>query len=280
MREDRKFIPCMWKIGRATRSARKITHRLAIFLMCITHSVGASKYRVAKVVIDAGHGGVDPGALGRFSKEKDIALAVALKLGKLIETHMPGVRSIYTRQSDEFVPLHERAKISNQNNADVFISIHCNAAVAKRQLARGAEVYTMGLNTSAHNLEVAKRENAAIGMETYTDQKQYAGVLPDSPESFILLSLQQNSSNTRSIQLAQHIQDQFEKRLKRRNRGVKQAGLMVLWQTTAPSVLVEIGFITHLQEEQYLRSAAGQDHIASGIFRALRDYKKEIEAGS
>ena len=251
---------------------------LALLVLGAFDHAGTPKYRVKKVVIDAGHGGHDPGALGGFSKEKEITLRIALELGDIIKQCMKDVEVIYTRQTDTFVTLHDRAKIANKNNADVFISVHCNAT-PQDPTTYGTETYTMGLHTSRYNLEVAKRENSVILMEDdYRDN--YQGFNPQLPESLILFSLCQNANNENSLRLAQNIQHQFENRVGRKSRGVKQAGLLVLWQTTAPSVLVEVGFITHPQEEKYLNSQSGQSYIASGIFRAFRDYKNELEANS
>lgn len=251
---------------------------VALFVLGGFNNVGTKVYRVKKVVIDAGHGGHDSGALGRFSKEKDVALRIALALGKLIKQQMKGVEVIYTRQKDEFVTLHGRAQLANKKNVDAFISIHCNAT-PKGKMAHGTETYTMGLHTSKHNLEVAKKENSVILMEE-NYQENYQGFDPESPEAHILLALYQSAYNESSLKLAQNIENQFKNRVGRKSRGVKQAGLWVLWKTTAPSVLVEVGFITHPSEEKYLNSKAGQRHIASGIFRAFRDYKKHLEASS
>ena len=248
---------------------------LGLLVLGAFNSVGSKGYRVKKIVIDPGHGGHDAGALGRFSQEKDIALWIALELGQLIKQHMKEVEVIYTRQKDEFVTLHGRTQVANKNNADVFISIHCNANT-KGQTAYGTETYTMGLHTSQRNLAVAKKENSVILMEE-DYQQNYNGFDPRSPESHILLALYQNAYNENSLRLAQNIQYQFQNHVGRKSRGVKQAGLLVLWKTTAPSVLVEVGFITDAKEEKYLNSKKGQTHIASGIFRAFRDYKKQLE---
>lgn len=250
---------------------------LALSVLGAFNNVGTKGYKVKKVVIDAGHGGHDPGALGCFSKEKDVALRIALELGKLIKQHMKGVEVIYTRQKDKFVTLHERAQVANKNNADAFISIHCNA-MPKGKTAYGTETYTMGLHTSKHNLAVAKKENSVILMET-DYQQNYQGFDPQSPEAHIMLSLYQSAYNENSLRLAQNIEHQFKNLAGRNSRGVKQAGFLVLWKTTAPSVLVESGFITHSKEEKYLNSKAGQIQIASSIFSAFRDYKKHLEAG-
>jgi len=260
-------------------SMKNIVRVLGVLVLLILgafNNAGTKGYRVKKVIIDAGHGGYDSGALGKYSKEKDIALQIALALGSIINKHMQGVEVIYTRQTDAFVTLHGRAKVANKNNADVFLSIHCNAT-PKGEAAYGTETYTMGLHTSGHNLEVAKRENGVILMEN-DYQKHYQGFDPKSPESHILFSLYQNAHHDNSLKLAQKIQYQFKNRVGRKCRGVKQAGLLALWQTTAPSVLIEVGFITNPREEKYLNSKAGQTYIASGVFRAFRDYKNELEA--
>jgi N-acetylmuramoyl-L-alanine amidase len=275
---DRKFTLFVLNNSVSMKNIVRALGILALLVLGAFDNAGTPKYRVKKVVIDAGHGGHDPGALGGFSKEKEITLRIALELGGIIKQCMKDVEVIYTRQTDTFVTLHDRAKIANKNNADVFISVHCNAT-PRDPTTYGTETYTMGLHTSRYNLEVAKRENSVILMEDdYRDN--YQGFNPQLPESLILFSLCQNANNDNSLRLAQNIQHQFENRVGRKSRGVKQAGLLVLWQTTAPSVLVEVGFITHPQEEKYLNSQSGQSYIASGIFRAFRDYKNELEANS
>jgi N-acetylmuramoyl-L-alanine amidase len=275
---ERKFTPITLNSDTVMKNIVRALVIFALLILGAFNNVGTTKYRVRKIIIDAGHGGHDSGALGKFSKEKDIALEIALELGEILKKYMKDVEIVYTRQTDIFVTLHGRAKMANQNNADVFISIHCNAT-PKGDAAHGTETYTMGLHTSRHNLEVAKRENEVIFMED-NYQANYQGFDPKLPESHILLSLCQNAYNDNSLKLAQNIQYQFKSRVGRKSRGVKQAGLLVLWKTTAPSVLVEVGFITHPQEEKYLNSKLGQAYIASGIFRALRDYKDELETNS
>ncbi|HDZ41975.1 MAG TPA: N-acetylmuramoyl-L-alanine amidase [Bacteroidetes bacterium] len=229
------------------------------------------------VVIDAGHGGKDPGAKGRTSKEKDITLAIALKTGKYIEELLNGVKVIYTRKGDEFVELYKRAEIANKAKADLFISIHCNGFRDSR--IKGSETFVMGIHKDQGNLEVAMKENSVITLEEdYTTR--YQGYDPNSSESFIIFSLMQNIYLEQSLNFANYIQDQFRVRVGLDDRGVKQAGLIVLWQTTMPSVLVEAGFITNSQEERFLKSGRGQDYIASAIFRAFRDYKAAIDQKS
>jgi len=230
--------------------------------------------KVWKVVIDPGHGGKDPGALGRISREKDIVLGVGLKLGKYISENFSDVEVIYTRSTDQFVELHRRADIANKAKADLFISLHANSW--KNRNILGSETYVMGLHTDEKNLEVAMKENAVITFEEDYSTK-YEGYDPESPESFIIFSLVQNTYLDQSLNFASFVQDQFRERAKRIDRGVKQAGFLVLWNTTMPSVLVEIGFISNTAEETYLLSDAGQDYIASAIFRAFRDYKISVE---
>jgi N-acetylmuramoyl-L-alanine amidase len=233
------------------------------------------KDKTLTVVIDAGHGGKDPGALGKKAYEKDVTLAVALKVGKLIEENCPDVKVIYTRQTDVFVELNERSEIANRNKADLFISIHCNAS--KNKASEGAETYTLGMHKTQDNLDVAMRENASILKET-NHQAKYQQFDPYNVVSYIRLSNFQSSYQEQSLDLAAKIQKQFAERVKRKDRGVKQSGFLVLWKTAMPSVLIEIGFISNLQEEAYLTSEEGQNYIASGIYRAFKEYKDEVYA--
>ncbi len=224
------------------------------------------------VVIDPGHGGRDPGAVGRNSKEKDLTLAISLKLGEYIKENMPDVKVIYTREKDEFVELFRRAQIANENNADLFISIHCNSS--RSSTAIGTETFVMGLHRSEANLEVARKENASILFEDdYMDT--YDGFDPHSPEANIIFSLYQNAYLDQSLSVASLVQDQFRERARRIDRGVKQAGFLVLYQITMPGILVEAGFLSNPREEQYLMSESGQAYIASAIYRAFRDYKEQ-----
>lgn len=234
------------------------------------------KTKIDCIVIDAGHGGKDPGTKNGKIYEKNIALSIALKLGNYIKDNMPDVKVVYTRDKDVFVPLDERAEIANKNQADVFISIHCNANPNKSPF--GTETYAMGLTKTSGNLEVAKQENAAIFFEENSESK-YQG-FDNSPESYIMLSLMQNKHMDQSIKLASLIQNQFKERANRVDRGVKQAGFIVLWKTTMPSVLIETGFLSNAAECKYLNSASGQDFLASAIYRAFKDYKNMIENNS
>ena len=225
------------------------------------------------VIIDPGHGGRDSGTRGKFSKEKDVALSISLKVGAYIEQNLKDVKVIYTRKTDVYPELHERANIANKNKADLFMSIHVDGVKDKK--VRGTSTFAMGLHVNEESLAVAKRENAVI-MKEKNYKSNYAGFDPNSPESYIRISLEQNSYMELSLLLASKIQDQFKNRAGRKSRGVKQAGFVVLWQTTMPSVLIETGFLTNPSEEKYLNSEYGQDIIASGIYRAFRDYKNEI----
>lgn len=240
-------------------------------------SAQSEGYKLKTVVIDAGHGGRDPGTSGRYAKEKEIALKIALKLGNYIETYIPDVQVIYTRKTDKFVPLNERADIANKNKADLFISIHLNGNLNKR--AYGSSTYVLGLHKTEENLEVAKLENSAILFEDDYSTK-YEGFEPNSSESYIIFSLIQDTYLEQSLSYASYIQKEFEQRARRKNRGVKQAGFVVLWMTSMPSVLIEAGFLTNPQEEKYLITEQGQDYLASAIYRAFRDYKNKIEQNS
>lgn len=227
-----------------------------------------------KVVLDAGHGGHDPGTHGKIAKEKDIALALTLKLGEYIQQHMPDVEVIYTRDKDVFVELHKRAQIANENHADLFISIHCNGV--RNSKPSGTETWVMGLHKSDANLEVAKKENAVILLEDDYSQ-QYDGFDPNSPEAYIIFSFFQNAYLNQSLEMARMVQNQFRDRAKRIDRGVKQAGFLVLYRATMPSVLVEAGFLTNPEEEKYLTSEEGQSYIASAIYRAFREYRNFLQ---
>ncbi|MDV3308192.1 MAG: N-acetylmuramoyl-L-alanine amidase [Cyclobacteriaceae bacterium] len=237
-------------------------------------SIVHREFKLSKVVIDAGHGGHDPGTHGRKYKEKDIALAIALKVGKYIEQNVPDVQVVYTRTDDSYVPLDKRADIANKADADLFISIHVNSI--RNNTTYGTETWVMGLHRSESNLEVAKRENAVILLDENYEER-YEGFDPNSPESYILFSLTQDAYYESSLKMAQKVEHQFKTRVGRNSRGVKQAGFVVLYKTAMPSVLVETGFITNPQEEEYLGSERGQDLIASGIYRAFKEYKLEVE---
>lgn len=226
------------------------------------------------VVIDAGHGGKDPGARGSKINEKVINLSVALKLGNLITANHGDVKVVYTRKTDCFIELDERANIANRAKADLFISIHTNA-VKKGSSVRGAETFTLGLARTDENLEVAMRENSAILLEDDYLQK-YEGFDPNSSESYIIFEFMQNKHMEQSVELASEIQKAFSS-LGRVNRGVRQGGLLVLRKTSMPSVLVELGFISNLTEENYMRSANGQEQLSGALYKAFCKYKKEYD---
>ncbi len=228
------------------------------------------------IVIDPGHGGKDSGALGSRVKEKDIALKLALKLGQYVSTYMPDVRVLYTRTTDKFVPLHERIALANQNNADVFFSVHCNALMTRPSSVNGTETYVMGLHKATENLTVAKRENKVVLLEQNYNNN-YNGYDPNSSEAHIMLSMYQNAYLAQSMLLAEKVESQFKNKANRKSRGVKQAGFIVLRAATMPSILVETGFLSNTAEESYLNSEKGQVYMASAMYRALKDYKNTIE---
>ena len=225
------------------------------------------------VVIDPGHGGRDPGAIGKRGKEKNINLNVALKLGKLIKNNCKDVSIVYTRDKDTFVGLDRRAQIANDAKADLFISIHTNS-VARGRTVRGTETYTLGLHRTEDNLEVAKKENAVILIENDYEQR-YAGFNPNSSESYIIFEFLQDKNMEKSVQLATLIQRQFKNTAKRIDKGVHQAGFLVLRETTMPGVLVELGYISTPDEERYLLTESGTDALAQSIYRAFIKYKEQ-----
>jgi len=221
------------------------------------------------VVLDAGHGGKDSGAVGKKSKEKNIVLDVTLRLGKMINDSLPEVNVIYTRNDDTFIPLNTRAEIANKAGADFFISIHANSSPSND--VTGAETFVLGLHRSKDNLEVAQKENSVIVLEDDYENK-YEGFDPTQPESYIMFELMQNVYLEQSIVMASQIQDSFVKS-NRGDRGVKQAGFLVLRQTSMPSVLVELGFISNVTEEAYMMSDEGKDELVSAIFKSFKSYK-------
>ncbi|MDD3039663.1 N-acetylmuramoyl-L-alanine amidase [Bacteroides sp.] len=227
------------------------------------------------VVIDAGHGGHDPGAIGKISKEKNINLNVALKLGNLIKRNCDDVKLIYTRTKDVFIPLDRRAEIANNAKADLFISIHTNA-LANNRTAKGASTWTLGLAKSEANLDVAKRENSVILYES-DYQTRYAGFNPNSAESYIIFEFMQDKYMEQSVHLASLVQKQFRHTCSRVDRGVHQAGFLVLKASAMPSILVELGFISTPEEERYLNSDNGTSILAKGIYNAFLNYKREHE---
>ena len=231
-------------------------------------------FGIKKVVIDAGHGGHDPGCLGSSSYEKTIALNIALQLGELLRTHYPDLQVILTRDSDVFIPLHKRAQIANQSNADLFLSIHCNF-IPKASHVHGSETYVLGPHRMQENLEVAMRENSAILLEdNYEENYDYD---PNSPEGHIILSMYQNAYLEQSILFAGKVEQQMAGVANLHSRGVKQAGFLVLRATAMPSVLIETGFLSNSLEEEYLMSETGQLQVAQAILLAFHSYKSEME---
>lgn len=279
---------------------------LIVFMFCsFYYSKDEPKHKVKTIVIDPGHGGKDPGCNGITCKEKDVALAVALKLGRFIEENIKDVKVIFTRQTDVFVELEDRAKIANDNNADLFISIHCNAAgkavmIKDKKTGKmraktfknsrgklivvetanpepfGSETYVMGLKNEVGKMKVAQRENSAMLLEDNYKTK-YQGFDPDSEESYIIMSNYTSSYVIQSAGLALKIQDQYLNKAGRVDKGVHRQSIWVLWRTSMPSVLTEIGYLTNPQEEKFLGSDKGQTHLAACLFRAFRKYKDEQE---
>lgn len=257
---------------------------LFIFFCVLLHSTGFAAaqtsengYRLKTVVIDAGHGGKDPGSLGKKTTESKVVLGIALKLGKYIEENLKDVKVVYTRKTDEFVELHKRTEIANSNKADLFISIHANGN--DNHEVTGTETLVLGTIRAGENFEVAKKENSVILLEENYKEK-YEGFDPNSPESYQSLSLVQDLYLKKSVSFAARVQDQFRERANRRDRSVKQQSLLVLARTAMPGVLIETGFITNPEEEKYLISEQGQEFLASAIFRAFRDYKEAVESKS
>ena len=251
--------------------------RLYIFILLwvglVSTCVAANKRFT--LVIDAGHGGHDAGAVGAITKEKTINLNVALAFGRLVERNCPDVKVIYTRKTDVFVPLHVRADIANKNKADLFVSIHTNSLPHGR-IARGIETYTLGMHRAADNLAVAKRENEVILYEK--DYKQrYQGFDPNSSESYIMFEFMQDHNMVQSVELAKYVQRRMCSQTGRQNKGVKQAGFLVLRETSMPSCLIELGFISTSDEEQYLASDGGVSQLGQGIYQAFLDYKRKYD---
>jgi N-acetylmuramoyl-L-alanine amidase len=230
----------------------------------------AEHYKVDKIVLDAGHGGYDSGAVGKHSREKDITLAIALDAGMMIKEKLPGMEVIFTRTDDSFVKLHDRAEIANKNEADLFISIHCNSSPSEK--AFGAETYIMGLHKTNENLEVAKAENAAILLED-NYQEQYDGFDPNSDEDYIMLNMFQSATMEQSLEFSQLLQDEMRTSAGLYDRGVRQAGFVVLYLTTMPGVLLETGFLSNPGEEQFLLKQENQLKIAEAIANAVIEYK-------
>ena len=255
---------------------------LSICLLLVSfHPVGLRNFKVTKVVIDPGHGGKDPGTMGKYTKEKDVCLDVALKVGEYINKNIPEIEVIYTRKDDSSVDLKRRPEIANEHDADLFISIHANSLPERTPLTRkksikGTEVYVMGAQNTERALEVAQRENSVILQEE--DYEENYDFDPTSEESYILFSLTQSSYQDNSLLLASLIDDQLTNRAGRKSYGVKQSSLYVMWSTAMPSVLVEIGYLSNPEEEKELNDPDVQSYIASGIYRAVKEYKEAFDA--
>lgn len=251
---------------------------LGMMIMPLVGYAQMSKTSIVKtIVLDPGHGGKDPGNLGtkRYkTSEKDIALSITLLVGNYLSQAFPEMEIIYTRDDDSYPELIERTKLANEKQADLFISIHCNANESKRPV--GADTWVMGPHKNDANLKVAQKENAAILMEDNYKQK-YGDFDPNSPETYLALSLRQNVHLNESLMLAKYVQDEFKTRVGRVDRGVKQSGFFVISFTTMPSILIEVGFLTNPTEEDFLNSDKGQDYMASAIYRAIKKYIAEVE---
>lgn len=261
--------------------------QLTFFLLSLCPAVGANnnflrgahdpiRTQIRTIIIDPGHGGRDPGCSGHGSIEKELTLSIGLKLRDLIQKQYPDVKVIMTRDEDVFVELHERAKLANDAQADVFISLHCNA-MDNNSKVNGSETYVLGLHRAEENLRVAQRENQSILLED-NFQLNYGDFDPNSPEAYILMSMYQNAYLDRSITLAGFIEESFEQKVKRRSKGVKQGGFLVLRSAAMPSVLVEAGFLTHHGDSHFLKSADGQKLVAESLLAAFGKYKNAIEA--
>ena len=247
---------------------------LLIIVLLTPFSLHAAGEKVSTIVIDPGHGGKDAGAVGKNCYEKDIALKVALKFGELINQNFPDVKVIYTRKDDRFVELRQRGRIANQNHADLFVSIHCNSTEGKE--AKGVETWIMGNHKNDANLKVAQLENSAI-LQEQNHEANYDNFDPNSPDAYIIFSLYQNAFMDQSLGFAAKLQEQYGQRVPSPNRGIKQAGFLVLWACALPSVLTEIGFISNPTEEKFLNSEDGQLKIATSLFNAFKEYKYQVE---
>ncbi len=261
------------KVSKRRLLALPILHLAA--LLCCTPSLAQTAHvGVHKIVIDPGHGGQDPGCSYKQFKEKDIVLSVALRLGELIKNNFSDVEVIYTRKTDVFIPLYERGNIANKAGADLFFSIHVNAATNTSAL--GTETYVMGVDKAGRNLDVAMKENDVITLEDdYTTK--YQGYVPGSSESFIIFSLMQYSYQEQSLTLANMIQQQYVRNATTNNRGVKQAGFLVLWNAAMPSILTELGFISNASDRDLLTTSKGQEKLARSLFNAFSEYKAKSE---
>ena len=259
---------------------RRVFIFLIIFLINLPFFLFSQEkdfFGLKTIVIDPGHGGKDPGNLGtgRYKiSEKDITLDVSLKLGEYIKANFPEINIIYTRKTDDFIKLSKRSDLANKNNADLFISIHCDAF--SNESVSGSSTYVMGPHKTNSNLKIAMMENSSILLEEDFDE-EYGGFNPNEPESYVELSMYQSEHIGYGLNFASKVQNEFQQCCSRKNRGVKQAGFLVISRTTMPSVLIEVGFLTNKIEEDYLISEKGKNEVALSIFEAFKDYKKEID---
>lgn len=260
------LFACMFLMSSSTHTPNKFSNCSIYNETNMEHVMYNAPF---KIIIDPGHGGHDPGCKGSHSVEKDISLEIALKVGKYILNSNASIEVIYTRKTDVFVPLHKRIDIANKNDADLFISIHCNSSSSKS--VKGSESFVMGLHRSDDNLRVAKRENQVITLETGYDHN-YGDYDPDSPVGHIILSMFQNIHLDQSIDIAKKIETNFTGQHNHKSRGVKQAGFVVLRNATMPSILIEAGFLTNAENEKYLLSQKGQSKTANAISEAIIHY--------
>ena len=267
------------QISNISRNSFRIIQMILLLLFIFIPQILVSQVKstsgISKVIIDAGHGGKDPGAVVGRAREKDIVLDIALKIGKLIKKELPDLKVIYTRDGDFFVPLFKRSEIANKNNADLFISIHAN--YCSTPSVKGTETYVLGLHRNQDNFDVAKKENSVIVLEEdYTTR--YEGFDPNMPESYISFELIQNNHIEQSIIFAGMVQDLFRQQARRPDRDVRQAGFLVLRETAMPSVLIEAGYLSNKAEADYLMTQEGRETIAAAIFRSVKNYKKKYDS--
>ncbi|WP_113638867.1 N-acetylmuramoyl-L-alanine amidase family protein [Nubsella zeaxanthinifaciens] len=254
---------------------KNIFRYFVFFIVLVSYSsVNAQGYKIKTIVIDAGHGGVKPGAKGNFSWEKDVALKVALKLGAKLQEELPSIKIIQTRKTDVDVDWYKRAEIANDAKADLFISIHCNSMPAGNSHVRGTETF-VGAYRRINEMDAGLKENEEIIKDKNYKKKDTFD--PTDPEEMILLSLYKSLYRSKSLSLARHIQKNYTEVNKRVNRGVKEQGLLILQRAAMPSVLTEIGFISNADEEKYINSDEGQEEIITAIVNAVKQYKKEVE---
>ena len=264
----------LYKLKNLVKLIPTTTLCILFLLLTANKPTTLQKTKIKLITIDAGHGGHDAGCMYGGAREKEVTLGIALKLGETIEKMMPDVKVIYTRKTDEFIELHERAGVANRNNADLFISVHCNAN--KKTDVFGTETFSMGLHKSEGNLDIAKRENDVILLEK-DYKEQYEGFDPNSPESHIYFSFLQGAYLDQSLRLASLIESNFTK-VHCASRGVKQAGFMVLWRSKMPSILIETGFLSNKNDRSQLTSNEGQQKIVDAITKGVIEYKKQVES--